>query len=159
MNYVSLLLIINVGYVFTMCSHIFTLFWSRKTYVIVETFQLASMCLYVPSIRRSLHFFSKSYFFFYLLLCFIYNLYHMHHHLCGLVSVVPLSQQVCMYFLLINKGLYEVKRSHLLCIELLNISRFCLEISLLFIGKSNPLFIPIFSISLYILTMIRQSES
>ena len=40
--------------IFTMCSHTFTLFWMRKTSVIVKT--QASMWLCVPFIRRSLHF-------------------------------------------------------------------------------------------------------
>jgi hypothetical protein len=34
------------GAVFTVCSHTFTLFWMRKTFVIVETFYL-SFCVFV----------------------------------------------------------------------------------------------------------------
>ena len=36
--------------VFTVCSHTFTLFWSRKTSVIVEIFQL-SICVFVCAFR------------------------------------------------------------------------------------------------------------
>ena len=53
------------GTVFNECLHTFTLFLSRKTSVIVETFQW-SLC--VAFIRRSLYFFSKSFLFFYLML-------------------------------------------------------------------------------------------
>ena len=49
--------------IFTVCSHTFTLFWSRKTSVIVETFHL-SYC--VPFIRRSLNFFGKNFLFLFL---------------------------------------------------------------------------------------------
>ena len=39
--------------IFTVCSHTFTLFWLRKTSVIIEIYQM-SFC--VPFLRRSLHF-------------------------------------------------------------------------------------------------------
>ena len=41
--------------VFTVCSHTFTLFWSRKTSVIIETFQLSFrvfMCAFHPKFSR-----------------------------------------------------------------------------------------------------------
>ena len=38
------------------------LFWFRKTSVLVETYQLSFCVLFVPPIRRSLHFFSKFFF-------------------------------------------------------------------------------------------------
>ena len=41
---------------FTVCSHTFTLFWSRKTSVFVKMSHLVSKCLCVPFLRRSLHF-------------------------------------------------------------------------------------------------------
>ena len=48
---------------FTVCSHTFTLFWSRKTSVIVKTFQLS---FHMPFVWRSLHFFGKSFLFLFL---------------------------------------------------------------------------------------------
>ena len=54
------------GAVFTMCSHTFTLFWSRKTSVIVEKFQLSFLCLCVSFIQRSLNFFGKNFLFLFL---------------------------------------------------------------------------------------------
>ena len=49
------------------CSHTFTLFWSRKTSVIVKRFQLNfCVCVCVLFTRRSLYFFSKSYLFLFL---------------------------------------------------------------------------------------------
>ena len=44
------------GAVYTVCAHTFTLFWLRKTSVIIETFQVSSMCLCVPFVQRSLYF-------------------------------------------------------------------------------------------------------
>ena len=51
---------LSCGAVFTVGSHTFTLFRSRKTSVIVEMFQLSSR---VPFIRRSLHFLGKIFLF------------------------------------------------------------------------------------------------
>ena len=42
--------------IFTVCSHTFTLFLSRKTSVIVKILQISFVCLCVPFLRRSLHF-------------------------------------------------------------------------------------------------------
>ena len=59
----------KVGTTLTICSHTFTLFWSRKTYVIVETFQLSFfVCLCMPFVQRSLRFFAKNFLFPFLLL-------------------------------------------------------------------------------------------
>ena len=59
------------GAIFTMCSHTFTLFWSRKTPVIVKIFQLSFhvfVCAFRPEIPS---FFSKSFLFLFLFFYYI----------------------------------------------------------------------------------------
>ena len=63
--------------IFTLYSHIFTLFQFTNTFVSVETYHYyLRALLYVSFIWRSLHFFNKSYLFLFLCMCYYYYYYH-----------------------------------------------------------------------------------
>ena len=61
--------------IWIVCSHTFILFWLRKTSVIVETYQESFHVLIVPFIRRSIHFFGKSFPFLFLFLLFFISIF------------------------------------------------------------------------------------
>ena len=80
--------------VFTMCWHIFTLFWSRKTSVIVKTYQIS---FHVSFIWRTLHYSSKS-FLFLSLFYFIskrWMIWHVDSFLSAQYTTVPPLSLTC----------------------------------------------------------------
>ena len=89
------------GAVFTVCWCTFTLFWSRKTSVIIKMFQLSFRVFVWPFIRRSLQFFGKSFLFLFL---FFVKIQHYYSLLSLSVTSVAISY---------NRSLHMVKNVRL----------------------------------------------
>ena len=77
----------------SVCSHIFILFWLRKTSVTVETYQLSFHVFIFPFIWRPICFFGKSFLFLFLILCYL--------HLATLPFLVISSVSLHAFFFLL----------------------------------------------------------
>ena len=117
----------HMGAFFTVYSHTFTLFWLRKTLVIVEKLQL-NFCIYMRLIQRSLHFSVRVSYFFFLFLCIwisassivlkpeFSNLIYIHIVILD-IDIVPLTWVFITYMLILH---YVIRDLFLLLLFILS---------------------------------------